>query len=152
MGTLFTGALLALVLAGCTSGDAKAPPTGRESVTLAASNREDCDPPHTSLTVGPRNVSVPNDSSQPPSLTVRVGDTIQLRATGDCAYSVTGAPQNSRLRAVSGPGSKSYQAVRPGVVDLAITMPMCARPPTSTAAPCAGGVRLLGIARLSIHG
>ena len=83
---------------------------------------------------------------------MHIGDTIHLRATGNCAESVSAAPQNKNLKKVGKPGSNtSFQAVTPGVVDLDIVMPSCARPPTYTGPVCAGGEGLLGVAVVTIQ-
>ncbi len=152
MSKYLTAALLALLLAGCTSGDAKAPPAAiTESFAVATSSGNRCERPRAFLEVGHRSALVPFDRSTPLSLTVRVGDTIHLRATGNCAASVSASPQNKTLKRAKPGSSTTFQAVTPGVVDLEITMPACARPPTYTQPPCAGGLGLLGDAVITIQ-
>ena len=97
-----------------------------------------CEPPRTFLEVGGQSVFISSSWHQRRRITVRVGDAIRLRATGNCAETVSAYPQNTRLRVVEEPGdpeagARYYQAVRPGVVRLVISMPMCARPSNSTA-------------------
>jgi hypothetical protein len=154
---------LTLVLAACTpQGAARpatpAPPVTREAQAAAPATTladKHCRPPRTFLEVDGRSVLVPSYGTARRRLTVRVGDVIRLRATGNCAWTVSASPQNPRLRVVwpADPtaGPTRFRAVRPGVVRLAITMPMCALPHGSTAPRCAGGIRGLGTVRVSVR-
>ena len=155
---------LTLVVAACTPHGAARraapapPPATREAQTAApqttlADNR--CRRPGTFLEVGGRGVFVPASGSALRRLTVRVGDVIRLRAAGNCAWTVSATPQNPRLRVVWQPDSTAgptrFEAVRPGVVRLGITMPMCALPLGSTAPRCVGGIRGLGTVLVSVR-
>jgi hypothetical protein len=104
--------------------------------------------------VGDQSVFIPS-SDQRRRVTVRVGDTIRLHATGNCTETVAAYPQNSRLRVVEEPGypetgSRYYKAVRPGVVRLVTFMPMCASPSDSPTQQCIGGVRRMGTALVTV--
>lgn len=89
-------------------------------------------------------------------LTVRVGDVLRLRATGNCGWTVSATPQNYRLQEVknSDPAQtspKRWVAVAPGVVDFAVAMPSCAAPKSATGfTDCIGGINDLGTARVTV--
>jgi hypothetical protein len=111
--------------------------------------------PRSFLEVNGESVFIPSASSQRRRVTVRVGDTIRLRATGNCAETVLADPQNSRLRVVEDPGypetrSRYCRAVRSGVVWLVTSMPMCASPSNSPTQQCIGGIRWMGTALVTV--
>lgn len=137
---------------GATSADVTRMAPSRAPVTTVESNY--CEIPHTFLEVGGRSILIPSSAQEHRRVTVQVGDDIHLRATGNCAQSVSAHPQNGRLQVVEEPGypenGSRYRAARTGVVRLVISMPMCAVPANSTSAPCNGGLRQMGTALVQV--
>ena len=157
---------LTALLAACTPGSVEQPrrTTAAHGAVRAAQSQAPmttlesnyCEPPRTFLEVGGQSVFISSSWHQPRRVTIRVGDAIRLRATGNCAKTVSAYPQNTRLRVVEEPGypeagARYYQAVRPGVVRLVISMPMCALPSNSTAQRCNGGIRQMGTALVTVR-
>lgn len=157
---------LTALLAACTPGSTERPrrTTAAHGAVRAAQSQAPvttvesryCEPPRTFLEVGGQSVFISSSWHQRRRITVRVGDAIRLRATGNCAETVSAYPQNTRLRLVEEPGdpeagARYYQAVRPGVVRLVISMPMCALPSNSTAQRCIGGIRQMGTALVTVR-
>lgn len=107
--------------------------SGSAPVTNADSTRTTCEGPRTFVKTDGRTVFIPSSWDQRRRVTVHVGDVVHVHATGNCARSVTASPQNSRLRELwrlsRGVGPTYFRAIRPGVVRLVISMPMCALPP-----------------------
>lgn len=139
--------VLALALTACTS-----------STQVEYSVRAACKTPRPFLEVRGQRVPIRSSQGRHPSVRVRVGEVIRMRATGGCARSVSASPQNDRLATIEKParsstGSAYFKAMRPGTVRLVIVMPMCAQPPhTTQTEPCLGGVRELGTVFVSVVG
>jgi hypothetical protein len=161
--------LMTALLTACAPGSAESPrhfaaaahgSTAREvsgsaPVNEADSARTTCERPRTFLKTSDHTVFIPSSLDQRRRVTVHVGEVIHLLATGNCARSVAASPQNSRLRVLwhlsGGVGPTSFKAVRPGVVRLVVSMPMCALPPNSTAPRCLGGVQAMGTALVTVR-
>ena len=100
-----------------------------------------------SVTAGPVTAAVRSDT--PASLTVHVGDTITIAASGVCARDVSGSPQSEILAVVS---PTEFRATAPGTTSILVTYPSCEGESTTTgAAPgCVGGEAQLGSVNITV--
>jgi hypothetical protein len=129
-----------------TPGDVESP--GPASAVVA-DHGDHCGPQEWLLLNNDGALVYPVSGPKQRDIAVRVGDTLQLIVTGNCAASVSASPQNARLR-LDAPGS--YRAVRPGRVRLVVDVPMCARPENPPATSCRGGVNIIGSAFVRVRG
>lgn len=119
---------------------------GRHHVTQVVGAVPSCLQPRTTAVLGRRHLPVTSAVRRPLRVSMMVGNRLRVRTFGACAREVEASPQNARLRAFTRPhGSNvrivAFTAVRPGVVRLVLSMPMC----TQLAPPrCVGGIHLLG--------
>ena len=165
--------LVTVILTACTPGSAEPGPPpathvrqggdngGSNSDARLESSRE-CQTPRILLELGDERV-FPVLKGQVLRFTIHVDDVMRVRVTGNCARSVGVGVETDVyrstcagcLRAVSDhpvARLRSFQAVRPGVVDLAMSMPQCARAPIVPPGrvPCFGGLSMLGSALVTV--
>ena len=85
------------------------------------------------------------------AITLHVGESITLRATGSCGGQVSGTPQSSGVVEVVGTGlPRTFRAVGVGKVALQFFYPMCAQMPAPAPNSCLGGVSGAGLAEVSV--
>lgn len=161
--------LLTVALTACAPGSADRPRlstaahggaaravSGSEPVATVESART-CERPRTFVKTSDRSVFIPPSWDRHRHVTVHAGEVVHLVATGDCASSVSASPQNSRLRVMWHLGSTAggptfFRAIRPGIVRLVTSKPMCpALPRNTTAQRCIGGVQVMGTAIVRVR-
>jgi hypothetical protein len=107
-----------------------------------SSDASPCGDLHVALVTPTSYQQLPVQAMQRFTLDVRVGDTVFVDASGDCAGTVSGSPENSSvLRWLN---RTNFTAAEPGTSELAITMPMCA----GSGPTCRGGI--FDIARVTV--
>lgn len=159
MRTIGSMMLAALLFTGCSTADnrpGQPPPlptsTGSEGDSSSALRNlfevdavdaaSRCSVPQVFITTPSGTQAVATDSSEVETLRVRTGDTVTVRATGNCGHTVHVTSRNSRLvaRQWTGPGRYIFDAQGAGSVDLSAYTSHCARPRGFESSECRGGI------------
>lgn len=138
------------------SGSSREQETSLSSQAKSNSPSDRCEPTRPALQVGDALLRVPHNRFKAPAIKLRVGEEILLKASVNCAYTVSGSPQDHSVMRVDRhyPGTRArtraFVAVAPGRTYMPVTMPMCALSRGSKTDMCLGGISVLGMLRIVV--